>query len=367
MRPVPLIMLVSGTAIVVATAPYMITQAPDSVSAPAPVPAPAPEVDPLPDAEPVPETDSVNEAARGGAAAHASGAAPARGRDGADGRRRGAAPGRAAAPAPGAAAPRAAAAAPGHGSKSKPGSKTRPGSGSRPGRVPAPDPGPPDDPGTGPGSGPGAPDPGQDPDPGTDFPSSLFGAPDPEGGETIFARPGGVRCTLGFNVRKSDTYYFLTTGACAEVGLKIYADPGLKIELGTVVAVTNSFTGLARYVQPHVERPGSVRTSTGSVDITAASSPEVTQRTCRTSPVTGTHCGIVTGVNESVSFPEGTIKGLARTSICKEPGDTPGAPYLSGTFALGLGIGASGNCNNGGSSYFQPVDEALKAFGVDVY
>ncbi|MGH3243035.1 MAG: hypothetical protein ACRDNL_21840, partial [Spirillospora sp.] len=61
MRPLPLTMLVSGTAIIVAAAPYMITQTPDTLSAPAPLPAPAPESDALGDPAPVPETDSGND------------------------------------------------------------------------------------------------------------------------------------------------------------------------------------------------------------------------------------------------------------------------------------------------------------------
>lgn len=190
--------------------------------------------------------------------------------------------------------------------------------------------------------------------------------PGPEGGQPIFAE-GGARCTLGFNVRRGDTYYFLTAGGCAKVGLTIYADPALTIELGTVVSVANVVTGLVRYVDPHVERPGSVHLFPGSHDITTAGNVPVGQSICRSSSTTGTRCGTVTALNLSVRFPEGTIHGLARTTICAEPGDNPGAPYFSGTMAVGLGIGASGNCGTGGSSYYQPIAEVLSAFGVNVY
>ncbi|MFA1544518.1 S1 family peptidase [Actinomadura monticuli] len=191
-------------------------------------------------------------------------------------------------------------------------------------------------------------------------------APSAEGGQPIFA-PGGVRCTLGFNVRQNGTYYFLTAGGCAKVGLTVYADPALTVELGTVVAVTNVAVGLVRYVDPQVERPGSVRLYPGSQDITGAGSPVVGQRVCRSGPTTGLRCGTVTAVNLTVRFPEGTITGLARTTICVEPGDTPGAPYFSGGTAIGLGIGGTGSCATGGSSYVQPVTSVLAAFGVTVY
>jgi hypothetical protein len=197
-------------------------------------------------------------------------------------------------------------------------------------------------------------------------PAAAATAPSGEGGQPVFA-PGGIRCTLGFNVRQNGTYYFLTAGGCAQAGLTLYADPGLTVELGTVVAVTNVAVGLVRYVDPQVERPGSVRLYPGSQDIASAGSPVVGQSVCRSGPTTGVRCGTVTAVNVTVRFPEGTITGLARTNICAEPGDTPGAPYFSGTTAIGLGIGGSGNCTSGGTSFFQPVTAVLAAFGVTVY
>ncbi|MGI5419053.1 S1 family peptidase [Actinomadura luteofluorescens] len=190
-------------------------------------------------------------------------------------------------------------------------------------------------------------------------------APGAEGGQAIYGP--GVRCTLGFNVRQNGTYYFLTAGGCAQVGMVLYADPGLTVQLGTVVSVTNLAVALVRYVEPSVERPGSVHLYPGSQDITTAGRPVVGQRVCRSGPTTGVRCGSVTAINVTVNFPEGTITGLARTTVCTEPGDSPGAPYFSGTTAVGLGIGGVGDCASGGSSYFQPISPVLSAFGVSVY
>lgn len=191
-------------------------------------------------------------------------------------------------------------------------------------------------------------------------------APGAEGGQAIYGA-NGVRCTLGFNVRQNGAYSFLTAGGCAQVGLVIYADPGLTVQLGTVVSVTNLAVALVRYVEPSVERPGSVHLYPGSQDITTAGPPVVGQRVCRSGPVTGVRCGSVTAVNVTVNFPQGTITGLARTTICTEPGETPGAPYFSGSTAVGLGVGGIGDCASGGSSFFQPISPVLSAFGVSVY
>ncbi|SNR35176.1 S1 family peptidase [Actinomadura mexicana] len=191
-------------------------------------------------------------------------------------------------------------------------------------------------------------------------------APGAEGGQAVYGA-GGVRCTLGFNVRQNGTYSFLTAGGCAQVGKVLYADPGLTVQLGTVVSVTNLAVALVRYVEPSVERPGSVHLYPGSQDITTAGRPVVGQRVCRSGPTTGVRCGSVTAVNVTVNYPEGTITGLARTTVCTEPGDGPGAPYFSGGTAVGLGIGGIGDCASGGSSFFQPISPVLSVFGVSVY
>jgi hypothetical protein len=75
----------------------------------------------------------------------------------------------------------------------------------------------------------------------------------------------------------------------------------------------------------------------------------------------------VTGVNQTVRYVGGgTVRGLVRTNVCAEPGDS-GGPFFSGTTALGLTSGGSGNCRYGGTTFFQPVTEALRRYGVAVY
>jgi streptogrisin B len=208
--------------------------------------------------------------------------------------------------------------------------------------------------------------PGASASPGAAWDVRPVAAPGAEGGQAIYGA-GGVRCVLGFNVRRNGTYYFLTAGGCAQVGMALYADPGLTVQLGTVVSATTGGVALVRYVEPSVQRPGSVYLYPGSQDITTAGRPVVGQRVCRSGPTTGLRCGSVTAVNVTINFPEGTVTGVTRTNICTEPGDGPGAPYFSGSTALGLGIGGSGNCTSGGVSYFLPISPVLSAFGVSVY
>lgn len=201
--------------------------------------------------------------------------------------------------------------------------------------------------------------------PGASASDAGAGAPTgPEGGDPIFAA-GGVRCTLGFNVRKNGTYYFLTGGGCAKAGLKLYADPGLTVELGTVAGKTG-VVGIARYVDPQVERPGSVHLFPGSQDIAKTGHVPIGQTVCTSSSSGGRRCGILKAVDVTVNTGEGTVTGLGMTSICAQP-DTPGAPYFVGDMALGVGYAGQGGCASGGSSFYQPIDGVLRAFDVEVY
>ena len=86
----------------------------------------------------------------------------------------------------------------------------------------------------------------------------------------------------------------------------------------------------------------------------------------RRGSTTGIHSGRVTALNATVNYPQGTVTGLIRTNICAEPGDSGGSLY-AGTAALGLTSGGSGNCSSGGTTFFQPVTEALSVFGVSVF
>lgn len=60
------------------------------------------------------------------------------------------------------------------------------------------------------------------------------------------------------------------------------------------------------------------------------------------------------------------MTGLIATTVCTDPGDTGGLLF-AGTTALGLFSGGSGNCSSGGTSFYQPLAEALAAYGLSLY
>ncbi|WP_461028067.1 S1 family peptidase, partial [Streptomyces sparsus] len=192
-------------------------------------------------------------------------------------------------------------------------------------------------------------------------------APLLQGGDAAYATDW--RCSVGFNVRKGDNRYFLTAGHCTDGAGRWYADLGRSKVIGSTEG--SSFPGndhgLVRYTDPLVPTPGTVNLHNGSSrDITRAGNAYLGQSVQRSGSTTGLHGGTVTGLNATVNYGNGEIvRGLIRTNVCAEPGDS-GGPLFSGTIALGLTSGGSGNCRTGGTTFFQPITPVLAGYGVSL-
>jgi streptogrisin D len=187
------------------------------------------------------------------------------------------------------------------------------------------------------------------------------------GGDAIYG--GQYRCSLGFNVTDGSSYYFLTAGHCGNIASTWYADGAHTQTVGYTQG--SSFPGndyaLVKYPDGTPEPPGNVDLYNGSFqEITSAGDATVGQAVQRSGSTTQVHDGTVTGVNATVNYAEGTVTGLIQTNVCAEGGDSGGALF-AGTTALGLTSGGSGNCTSGGTTFFQPVPEALSTYNVNVY
>ena len=181
------------------------------------------------------------------------------------------------------------------------------------------------------------------------------------GGDAIYA-PSGGRCSLGFNVRNSaGTQFFLTAGHCTNIS-STWTNGSATLGTRTGTSFPGNDYGIVRYTNTSIAKPGNV----GSVDITRAANPTVNQTVTRRGSTTGIRSGRVTALNATVNYAEGSVSGLIRTTVCAQPGDSGGSLY-SGTTAHGLTSGGSGNCTSGGTTFFQPVTEALSVYGVSVY
>ncbi|MEV6109572.1 S1 family peptidase [Streptomyces sp. NPDC051940] len=176
-------------------------------------------------------------------------------------------------------------------------------------------------------------------------------------GDAIYG--GGYRCSLGFNVVKGGTYYFLTAGHCGDVANTWYTNSSQTTLIGPTTG--SSFPGndyaLVRYDNTSLSHPGGF----------TVADPFVGESVTRRGSTTGTKTGQVTALNVTVHYSGGgTVRGMIQTTVCAEPGDSGGALY-DGTKALGITSGGSGNCSVGGTTFYQPVREAADKYGVTVY
>ncbi|MFI5491485.1 S1 family peptidase [Actinoplanes sp. NPDC051859] len=179
------------------------------------------------------------------------------------------------------------------------------------------------------------------------------------GGDAIYT--GGSRCSLGFNVRSGSTYYFLTAGHCTNAG-STWTNGSATLGTRSGSSFPTNDYGIVRYTNTTIAKPGAV----GSQDITSAGTPAVGTTVYRRGSTTGTHSGRVTALNATVNYAQGSVYGMIRTTVCAQPGDS-GGPLYAGTTAMGLTSGGSGNCSSGGTTFFQPVTEALGVYGVSVF
>ncbi len=187
------------------------------------------------------------------------------------------------------------------------------------------------------------------------------------GGDPIYM--GQFVCSLGFNARDSSNRdFFVTAGHCGNISTTFYSNSSHTTVLGTRQG--SSFPGndyaAIRYTNTTITKTGGVDLYSGTRDITGSANPTVGQAVQRSGRTTHVHSGTVTGLNATVNYAEGTVRGMIRTNVCAEGGDS-GGPLFANNTALGLTSGGSGNCSSGGTTFFQPVVEALNAFGLHVF
>jgi streptogrisin D len=124
---------------------------------------------------------------------------------------------------------------------------------------------------------------------------------------------------------------------------------------------------LVTYLDPNTDDPSAVNLQDGTAqEITEAAEASVGMPVQRSGSTTGLSDGFVTVLNATVNYGNGDIvSGLIQTNVCAEPGDSGGAMF-SGDAAVGLTSGGSGDCTQGGVTFFQPVTTALEALADEI-
>lgn len=196
--------------------------------------------------------------------------------------------------------------------------------------------------------------------------SQATGAPrtftDLRGGDAYYMNGSG-RCSIGFPVKRGTQGGFVSAGHCGTPGVSTsgYNQQAQGSFQGSTfpgrdyswVAANTGWTP-----RPLVNGYG-----TGDVTVTGSTEALEGSSVCRSGSTTGWHCGTVQQRNSSVTYQEGTVSGVTRTNVCAEPGDSGGS-FVSGSQAQGVTSGGTGNCSQGGTTYFQPVNPALQAYGL---
>ncbi|PRX43450.1 streptogrisin C [Prauserella shujinwangii] len=183
---------------------------------------------------------------------------------------------------------------------------------------------------------------------------------DVRGGDAYYIGSGS-RCSIGFSVNGG----FVTAGHCGNTGQSTSGHN--RVAQGTFRGSSfpgNDYAWVATNSN-WTPRPVVNNYAGGTVTVAGSQEAPVGSAVCRSGSTTGWHCGTIQARNASVTYPQGTVSGLIRTSVCAEPGDSGGS-LLAGNQAQGVTSGGSGNCRSGGTTYFQPVNEILQAYGLSL-
>ncbi|MCP9211536.1 S1 family peptidase [Streptomyces sp. NEAU-Y11] len=185
---------------------------------------------------------------------------------------------------------------------------------------------------------------------------------------------GGGVCSVGYGARdRSGKQFLVSAGHCLE-GL-----PDLTYEGNHFAKATNTRfhkgqnsvdMGIAK-----LDKGVKIETKVHGKDVRGSKRASSGAAMCKEGQTTGWTCGKVKSYNVTVTYddphggPQTTVKGLASSTVCTEGGDSGGA-YISGNQAQGMTSGGPQDqqCDgsSGKSSFFQPLDDTLRHYGLSL-
>ncbi|MFH8369346.1 alpha-lytic protease prodomain-containing protein [Streptomyces sp. NPDC018031] len=189
----------------------------------------------------------------------------------------------------------------------------------------------------------------------------------------------GYLCSVGYGAKDSSgKQYLVTAGHCIEDLPDLYYNNAhfakgshTRFALGTRsvdmgIAAMDSDDSIATSVGTYGQA--------GTIAVRGSSRAAAGAALCKSGQTTGWTCGKVKSYNVTVTYtdpnggPQTVVSGLGSSSVCTEGGDSGGA-YISGNQAQGMTSGGPmgqqcSGVNGAGSSYFQPLDDALRYYGL---
>ncbi|WNF27566.1 S1 family peptidase [Streptomyces sp. C11-1] len=190
----------------------------------------------------------------------------------------------------------------------------------------------------------------------------------------------GYLCSVGYGAKdRSGRQVLVTAGHCIE-DLPALAYNGTRFAKGThtrfALGTRSVDMGIATVDAGHsIGLDITTYGRAGTVPVKGSKRAPSGAALCKSGQTTGWTCGKVGSYNVSVTYtdqnggPDTVVTGLASSSVCTQGGDSGGA-YVSGDQAQGLTSGGpmnqrcTGQVNSPGSSYFQPLNDALAYYGL---
>ncbi|GAA1912375.1 hypothetical protein GCM10009716_22750 [Streptomyces sodiiphilus] len=179
------------------------------------------------------------------------------------------------------------------------------------------------------------------------------------GGDVLYTAGGW--CAVSFNARGGARNYAAMPSGCGQVGTQWFADSQQTVPVAVTVTTTPAYT-LIRYTSSDFTYPPEINAGGTVITVNQVINPAVGQQVCRFGSSTGWLCGTVQALNQTVNYPQGTVYGLIRTTMCPDP-YSRGAVLASGRL-VGVVVGGSGSCISGGTTFVLPAVQILSVHGL---
>ncbi|GAA4192415.1 hypothetical protein GCM10022252_33780 [Streptosporangium oxazolinicum] len=174
-----------------------------------------------------------------------------------------------------------------------------------------------------------------------------------------------TRCSVGFSVTKDTRKGFISAGHCGTPGSTTTGydrRPQGTVQASTFPGQDFSWVEVNDDWKP---RP-LVGNNTGStVHVYGAKKAILGASACLSGSgaVINWHCGTIQQHDADITYPQGVVKHLTRTTACGIPGNSGGS-LISINQAQGVISGGSGDCDLAGFTYVQPIHEILSAYDL---
>ncbi|MFC4586354.1 S1 family peptidase [Sphaerisporangium corydalis] len=171
------------------------------------------------------------------------------------------------------------------------------------------------------------------------------------------------RCSVGFPVRHGTQNGFISAGHCGKAG---QTTTGFnRVAQGVFQASTFPIADYA-WVLVNANwkpRPAVDDGSGGTVPVAGAKVAIEGASVCRSGSTSDWHCGLIQQRDATITYAQGNVFGMTRTSVCAERGDSGGS-FISLDQAQGVASGGFGDCGSVGTTYFQPIGPILAAYDL---